>query len=72
MLPAYSAFLLKIFRYQQLLNTIDDLGKDVRPALAGNKTCTDRMKRTIAQARALIRECHLEAEMNVRRRQADD
>ncbi|VDN55238.1 unnamed protein product [Dracunculus medinensis] len=47
-------------KYQQLLNVIEDLGKDIRPTYTGNKICSERLKREIIQARLLVRECLME------------
>lgn len=49
-------------KYQQLLQIIEELGKDIRPTYTGNKLCAERLKRTIIHARILVRECLLEAD----------
>ena len=49
-------------KYTQLLNVIEEMGKDLRPTYSGSKTAAERFKRGIAQARILLRECLLETE----------
>uniref|UniRef100_A0A914CV71 Cyclin-dependent kinase 2-associated protein n=1 Tax=Acrobeloides nanus TaxID=290746 RepID=A0A914CV71_9BILA len=53
-------------KYAQLLALIEELGKDVRPTYTGNRNCAERLKRGIAHARVLVRECLLEVEKNAR------
>jgi len=49
-------------KYQQLLLVIEEIGKDIRPTYAGSKTSAERLKRSIIQARILVRECLMETE----------
>ncbi|VDM78333.1 unnamed protein product [Strongylus vulgaris] len=42
-------------KYQQLLAVIEELGKDIRPTYTGNKICAERLKRSIAHSRILVR-----------------
>lgn len=53
-------------KYSQLLNVIEEIGRDVRLTYAGSRTSIERLKTEIAQARLLIRECLLETEVNSR------
>lgn len=53
-------------KYAQLLSVIEDMGKEVRSAYAGNKTSVERLKKGIVQARCLVSECVLEAEKSAR------
>merc|ERR1712129_196440 len=48
-------------RYQQLLSIIDEMGKDIRTTYLSNKNSTERLKRGIASARILIKDCQLNA-----------
>jgi Cyclin-dependent kinase 2-associated protein len=43
-------------KYSLLLATIEEIGKQIRPAHTGNKNATEQMKRHIAFAKLLIRE----------------
>ena len=43
-------------KYSLLLATIEEIGKQIRPAHTGNKTATEQMKRHVAFAKILIRE----------------
>ena len=43
-------------KYDQLLMTLQEMNKDIRPSYAGSKTSVERLKRNITQARILIRE----------------
>lgn len=49
-------------RYQQLTAMIDELGKDIRPTYNANRNCQERLKRSITQARLMVRECMTELE----------
>lgn len=53
-------------KYGQLLNVIEEMGKDIKPTYAGNKISAERLRRAIASARVLVRECQLECERNNR------
>ncbi|KAI6191330.1 Cyclin-dependent kinase 2-associated protein 2 [Aphelenchoides bicaudatus] len=53
-------------KYSQLLALIEELGKDIRLTYAGNRNCTERLKRGITHARVLVRECLHEVERNNR------
>ena len=53
-------------RYQQLLSIIDEMGKDLRTTYLGNKNSTERLKRGIASARILVKDCQLECERNTK------
>lgn len=53
-------------RYQQLLSIIDEMGKDIRTTYLSNKNSTERLKRGIASARILIKDCQLECERNTK------
>ncbi|KAI0236220.1 Cyclin-dependent kinase 2-associated protein 2 [Lamellibrachia satsuma] len=55
-----------ISKYAQLLNVIEDMGKDIRPTYAGSKSSTERLKRGIVHARILVRECLMECERAAR------
>ncbi|VDN37064.1 unnamed protein product [Gongylonema pulchrum] len=59
-LPQYSVPAAQVFggsKYNQLLNIIEELGKDIRPTYTGNKLSSERLKRNIIHARILVREC---------------
>ena len=43
-------------KYSQLLAVIEEIGKDIRPTYAGNKSSAERLKRGIVHARILVRE----------------
>ncbi|CAJ0600365.1 unnamed protein product [Cylicocyclus nassatus] len=58
-------------KYQQLLALIEELGKDIRPTYTGNKICAERLKRSIAHSRILVRECLIEAEKDRQKAAAD-
>ena len=49
-------------KYNQLLQVIEEMSKDLRPSYAGSKMSGERFKRGIAQARILLRECMMETE----------
>jgi hypothetical protein len=53
-------------RYQQLLSIVDEMGKDIRNTYLGNKNSTERLKRSIASARILVKDCQLECERNTK------
>uniref|UniRef100_UPI00358F1411 uncharacterized protein isoform X1 n=1 Tax=Myxine glutinosa TaxID=7769 RepID=UPI00358F1411 len=53
-------------KYAELLAVIEELGRDVRPTYAGSKSATERLKRGIIHARALVRECLAETERSAR------
>ncbi|XP_077995756.1 cyclin-dependent kinase 2-associated protein 1-like [Glandiceps talaboti] len=53
-------------KYAELLAVIEDMGRDMRPTYAGSKSSTERLKRGIIHARALVRECLVEAERSSR------
>ncbi|CAF1246712.1 unnamed protein product [Adineta steineri] len=53
-------------KYAQLLNVIEEMGKDIKPTYAGNKNSAERLRRAIASARILTRECQLECDRNNR------
>ncbi|EDO47489.1 predicted protein, partial [Nematostella vectensis] len=49
-------------KYGELLAVIEELGKDIRPTYAGSKNASERLKKGIMHARALVRECLIETE----------
>lgn len=49
-------------KYTELLAVIEELGKDIRPTYAGSKNASERLKKGIMHARALVRECLIETE----------
>jgi len=51
-------------KYAQLLQVIEELGKDIRPTYSGSKSSAERLKRGIIHARILVRECLMETERN--------
>lgn len=53
-------------KYAELLAVIEELGRDIRPTYAGSKSATERLKRGIMHARALVRECLAETERSAR------
>lgn len=53
-------------RYQQLLSVIDEMGKDLRTTYLGNKNSTERLKRGIASARILVKDCQMECDRNTK------
>ena len=53
-------------KYGQLLTVIEEMGKDIKPTYAGNKNSAERLRRAIASARILVRECQLECDRNSR------
>jgi hypothetical protein len=53
-------------RYQQLLSVIDEMGKDLRTTYLGNKNSAERLKRGIASARVLVKDCQMECDRNTK------
>jgi hypothetical protein len=53
-------------RYQQLLSIIDEMGRDIRTSYMGNKNSIERLKRSIASARILVKDCQIECERNTK------
>lgn len=53
-------------KYVQLLSVIEEMSKDIKPTYAGNKNSGERLRRAIASARILVRECQLECDRNNR------
>ncbi|CAF0765360.1 unnamed protein product [Adineta ricciae] len=53
-------------KYAQLLSVIEEMGKDIKPTYAGNRNYAERLRRAIASARILVRECQLECDRNSR------
>lgn len=53
-------------KYAQLLNAIEEMGKEVRPTYAGSRSSAERLKRSIVSARILVRECLMETERSAR------
>ena len=53
-------------KYSQLLAVIEEIGKDIRPTYAGNKSSAERLKRGIVHARILVREALMEAGRSAR------
>lgn len=53
-------------KYIQLLNVIEELGRDIRPTYAGSRSSAERIKRGIVHARILVRECLVETEKSAR------
>ncbi|RUS75483.1 hypothetical protein EGW08_016751 [Elysia chlorotica] len=53
-------------KYASLLAVIEDMGRDIRPTYSGNRTSTERLKRSIVHARILVRECLMECERSAR------
>lgn len=41
---------------------MQEMGREVRPAYAGNRASTERLKRGVAHARLLVREAMVESE----------
>lgn len=56
-------------KYAQLLKTIDELGKDIRPTYAGSRGAPERLKKGIMTAKNLVRECLIESERAARAQQ---
>ena len=53
-------------KYTQLLNVIEELGRDIRPSYAGSRSSAERVKRAIMHARVLVKECIAETERTAR------
>jgi hypothetical protein len=53
-------------KYAQLLVVIEEIGLDIRPSYAGNKSSAERLKRGLVHARILVRECLMETERSAR------
>jgi len=53
-------------KYAQLLQVIEEMGRDIRPTYAGGKTSAERLKRSIMHARILVRECLMECDRAAR------
>lgn len=53
-------------KYSQLLDVIEEIGKDVRPTYSGSKSSAERLRRSIGLARILIRQCIMETEPNIK------
>ncbi|PAA72928.1 hypothetical protein BOX15_Mlig016831g1 [Macrostomum lignano] len=53
-------------KYNQLLQVIEEMGRDVRPSYAGNKMAIERLKKNIHTCRMMVRECLLECEKSSR------
>ena len=53
-------------KYAQLLEVIEEMGREVRPTYAGSRSSAERLKRAIAHARILVRECLMETERSAR------
>ncbi|VEL36290.1 unnamed protein product [Protopolystoma xenopodis] len=49
-------------KYAQLLQVIEEMGRDIKPTYACNKNAAERLKKNIHTARILIRECVAELE----------
>ncbi|KAF8356592.1 hypothetical protein PRIPAC_91587 [Pristionchus pacificus] len=49
-------------KYRQLLKTIEEIGKDLKPIYCNNKITTERYKRSLIHLRNLIRDCQSEVE----------
>ena len=47
---------------REVFQYLEELGKDIRPTYTGNKLCGERLKRSILNARILIREVGVELE----------
>ena len=48
--------------YAQLVAVLQELGREVRPTYAGNRASSERLRRGIAHARALVKEALAECE----------
>ena len=64
--PQHQQRVMQQTKYSQLLNVIEEMGKDIKPTYAGNKNSAERLRRAIASARILVRECQLECDRNSR------
>ncbi|OQV16615.1 hypothetical protein BV898_09285 [Hypsibius exemplaris] len=52
-------------KYTLLLATIEEIGKQIRPAHTGNKNATEQMKRHIAFAKLMVRELLSQVDHNL-------
>ncbi|CAF3013615.1 unnamed protein product [Rotaria socialis] len=64
--PAVQQRVMQQTNYVQLLNVIEEMGKDTKPTYAGNTNSAERLRRAIASARVLVRECQLECDRDSR------
>nr|CAB3229421.1 cyclin-dependent kinase 2-associated protein 1-like [Phallusia mammillata] len=64
--PMYMQDQVPQSKYADLLAVIEELGKDIKPTYAGSRSASDRLKRGILHARALVRECLIETERSAR------
>ncbi|XP_064391720.1 cyclin-dependent kinase 2-associated protein 1-like [Halichondria panicea] len=55
-LPKKSESLLET-HYNELLRMIEEIGRDVKPSYTNSKSSTDRLKKNIMLARAVLRDC---------------
>lgn len=53
-------------KYAQLLEVIEEMGRDIRPTYQGSRSSTERLKRAIVHARILVRECLMETDRSAR------
>jgi len=53
-------------KYGNLLNVIEDLGREIKPTYAGSKMSQDRLRKGIMHARELVRGCLAEVEKKMR------
>uniref|UniRef100_H2XTI2 Cyclin-dependent kinase 2-associated protein n=1 Tax=Ciona intestinalis TaxID=7719 RepID=H2XTI2_CIOIN len=65
-MPMYMTDSIPQSKYADLLAVIEELGKDIKPTYAGSRSASDRLKRGILHARALVRECLIETERSAR------
>lgn len=49
-------------KYRQLLKTIEEIGKDLKPIYCNNKITAERYKRSLIHLKNLLRECQAEVE----------
>ncbi|KAI3420842.1 hypothetical protein GPALN_014461 [Globodera pallida] len=56
-------------KYQQLLLVVDELGRDIRPTYNASRNAQERLKRSIIQARVMVRECMAELEQQRKQQQ---
>uniref|UniRef100_A0A914HSD4 PDZ domain-containing protein n=1 Tax=Globodera rostochiensis TaxID=31243 RepID=A0A914HSD4_GLORO len=56
-------------KYQQLLMVVDELGRDIRPTYNASRNAQERLKRSIIQARVMVRECMAELEQQRKQQQ---
>lgn len=64
--PVQNGSAINISKYCQLLNVIEEVGKDIRPSYAGSRSSAERVKRAIMHARTLVKECIAETEKTAR------